>query len=137
MPPFVINELKFFASCFRVLSRMAEDMITCIRCATCCLPGLSLVCDADLERWKREKRDDILHIYENRHPVWAGDHIISSENGCNQSGCPFLQSGDGGFSCSIYDTRPDVCRNFIPGSSRICPLFEELSGNDRNTDDCS
>ena len=28
------------------------------------------------------------------------------------------------FSCSIYETRPFICRNFAPGSSDLCPQYD-------------
>jgi Fe-S-cluster containining protein len=39
--------------------------------------------------------------------------------------CPFLDLQDGLFACTIYETRPRVCRHFEPGSSEICPQFRK------------
>ena len=81
-----------------------------------------MIADADaedLERWKREGRDDILRVY--RDALWVGDHFLSATTGMTIHDCPFLDFREGAFECTIYDTRPRVCRNFEPGSSAICP----------------
>ncbi|HPW68464.1 MAG: YkgJ family cysteine cluster protein [Desulfomonilia bacterium] len=96
----------------------------CSRCGKCCLADMiAYVTSEDLDRWKREDRQDILHIIENEQAVWLGDHFISSRTGRPIYGCPFLEMKDGLFACSIYETRPRVCRDYRPGSSQICPLW--------------
>ena len=98
----------------------------CRRCGTFCLADMiACASSEDLARWKRENRQDILHIIENEHAVWLGDHFISSRTGRPIYGCPFLEMKDGVFSCSIYETRPQVCRDYQPGSSRICPQYRD------------
>jgi Fe-S-cluster containining protein len=53
-----------------------------------------------------------------------GDHLVSSEDGHYLHGCPFLTwEGDHSF-CAIYNTRPQVCRDYQPGSSELCPQFK-------------
>ena len=81
-----------------------------------------MIADADAEdlaRWKREGRDDILRVY--RDALWVGDHFLSVTTGMTIHDCPFLDFRDGHFTCTIYATRPRVCRDFEPGSSSICP----------------
>ncbi len=96
----------------------------CSRCGKCCLADMiAYVTSEDLNRWKKENRQDILHIIENEQAVWMGDHFISSRTGRPIYGCPFLEVKDGLFTCSIYETRPRVCRDYRPGSSQICPLW--------------
>ena len=73
----------------------------------------------DLARWKREGRDDILRGF--RDALWVGDHFLSVTTGMTIHDCPFLDFRDGSFACTIYETRPRVCRDFVPGSSAICP----------------
>ena len=75
----------------------------------------------DLERWEREGRDDILRVY--RDALWAGDHFLSVTTGMTVRDCPFLDFREGAFACTIYETRPRVCRRFEPGSSAICPQY--------------
>lgn len=82
-------------------------------------------------RWKEEGRDDIFRLLSHEHALWAGDHLISSEDGSYIHGCIFLSFKDGRFACTIYETRPKTCRNFQPGSSEICPQFNRrISGRD-------
>ncbi|HON38573.1 MAG: YkgJ family cysteine cluster protein [Desulfomonilia bacterium] len=96
----------------------------CSRCGMCCLADMiAYVTPEDLNRWKRENRQDILHIIENEQAVWLGDHFISSRTGRPIYGCPFLEMKDGLFACSIYETRPRVCRDYQPGSSELCSLW--------------
>jgi len=37
--------------------------------------------------------------------------------------CVYLNWDGSSFFCEIYETRPLVCRNFIPGSSELCPRY--------------
>jgi len=99
----------------------------CRRCGKCCLAGFIAYADAeDLERWEREKRQDILAMIENEHAVWMGDHLISADDGHCLHGCPFLTWDGDHTLCGIYDTRPRVCRDYRPGSSEICPQYTEV-----------
>jgi len=81
-----------------------------------------MIADADAEdlaRWKREGRDDILRVYHDA--LWVGAHFLSVTTGMTIHDCPFLDFREGSFACTIYGTRPRVCRDFVPGSSAICP----------------
>lgn len=95
----------------------------CKRCGACCFVDLiAYAVEEDFERWRKEGRDDILHIIENESSVWAGDHLVSSKDGHTIERCPFLVLNDDGlYACTIYETRPAVCRNFEPGKSAMCP----------------
>ena len=100
---------------------------TCRHCGKCCLADfVAYVRDEDILRWQREGRSDILSVIEKEHAVWAGDHLISSDNGRYLRGCPFLMNKENQLLCFIYETRPAVCRNFVPASSEICPLWKPL-----------
>jgi Fe-S-cluster containining protein len=79
--------------------------------------------ESDFERWNAEGRQDILSVMEHRHLVWSGDRLISSETGISPRECPFLYSDKDKWKCSIYETRPQVCREYEPGSSELCPQF--------------
>ena len=97
----------------------------CTRCGKCCLADMiAYVTPEDLARWKRENRQDILHIIENEQAVWLGDHFISARTGRPIYGCPFLEVKGDIFTCSIYETRPKVCADYEPGSSQICPQWK-------------
>ncbi|HHO76589.1 MAG TPA: YkgJ family cysteine cluster protein [Deltaproteobacteria bacterium] len=97
----------------------------CTRCGKCCLADMiAYVTSEDLERWKKQDRQDILHIIENEQAVWLGDHFISARTGRLIYGCPFLEVEGEIFTCSIYETRPKVCADYEPGSSQICPQWK-------------
>ena len=99
--------------------------IICRRCGTCCLADMiGYVTELDIERWKAEGREDIFHIIDNEQAFWAGDHFVSARDGRELMCCPFLKWEGDQCTCSIYETRPDVCRNYEPGSSQICPLWK-------------
>lgn len=100
--------------------------VNCRRCGKCCLTNLiAYVTEADMQRWRYEKREDIFHIIEAQQGVWAGDRLVSAANGHSLYCCPFLKWDKNRYACSIYNTRPHVCREYGPGSSEICPLFHE------------
>ena len=101
----------------------------CRRCGTCCLANMAAfsgtISDDDRTRWVREGRSDILRTMETEGAVWAGDHFVSGRDGNYLHECPFLRRSEEFYICDIYQTRPQVCRDYIPGSSEICPLFEK------------
>jgi Fe-S-cluster containining protein len=98
--------------------------IPCQRCGKCCLADmLDYAAEEERERWRREGREDILQILDRHHSVWMGDHLVSADDGHTFRGCPFLEWEGGLTRCAIYETRPRVCRDFLPGSSEICPRF--------------
>jgi Fe-S-cluster containining protein len=101
-----------------------EKPLSCLRCGKCCFVDLTAYAQQnDFERWRAENRQDIVHIIEQRHLIWAGDRMISSETGDSPKECPFLCSDGSDWLCSIYETRPLVCREYQPGSSELCPQW--------------
>jgi Fe-S-cluster containining protein len=95
----------------------------CERCGKCCLADVAAYIDEeDLLRWKNEGRTDILGLVARAGGVWAGDRLISSAGG-RILGCIFFIRDGAHGSCSIYETRPRVCRNYVPGSSELCPQW--------------
>jgi len=99
--------------------------ITCKRCGKCCLSVFVPVTDEDLERWKREGKQEIFRAMEHSKSVWAGDIIISSENGKILFTCPFLRCEGTYYTCTIYEDRPTVCRQYKPGSSELCSQYKK------------
>ena len=47
--------------------------------------------------------------------------MVSSRDGNYITCCPFLDREGDLYTCTIYETRPFICRNFSPGSSDLCP----------------
>ncbi|MBN2255978.1 MAG: YkgJ family cysteine cluster protein [Deltaproteobacteria bacterium] len=98
----------------------------CRRCGTCSLANLiAFVTDEDKIGWKGEQRQDILRVLDNWDGLWAGDRLVSRTDGRQLYGCPFLKWEKNHYTCTIYETRPEVCRNYLPGSSHICPYYRE------------
>ncbi|MCU0846351.1 MAG: YkgJ family cysteine cluster protein [Spirochaetes bacterium] len=105
------------------LGRATIPSRECARCGNCCRSDMiAYVTDGDMKRWTGENRLDILQSIENSERIWAGDRIIDSR-GRRLETCSFLRAGDSGHYCGIYGTRPDICRNFMPASSELCPLY--------------
>ncbi|HOO70713.1 MAG TPA: YkgJ family cysteine cluster protein [Spirochaetota bacterium] len=97
----------------------------CTRCGSCCNADMTTFAEEnDIRRWKDEGRGDILDALSGCEKVWAGDRIVLS-SGKKLGSCPFLRRESGMSRCLIYETRPAVCRRFMPGSSRLCPQWEE------------
>jgi len=95
----------------------------CRRCGACCSVDMIAYADAaDKDRWGAEGRIDILARLDGNNVFWAGDRIISRA-GSKVNHCFYLRREDGFCSCEIYETRPRVCREYVPGSSELCPGF--------------
>jgi Fe-S-cluster containining protein len=102
---------------------------TCLRCGRCCHTYFAFyVKESDLARWRNEKRKDILEHLESREAVWAGDRFVSGASGFPVPACPFLQREGHRFSCAIYETRPQTCRDYEPGSNELCPRYFQKPG---------
>ena len=101
-----------------------EKPLSCLQCGKCCFVDFTAYArQEDYDRWRAEKRHDILAMIEHRHLTWAGDRLISADTGETPRECPFLHNAEDKWRCSIYETRPAVCREYYPGSSELCPQF--------------
>jgi Fe-S-cluster containining protein len=73
----------------------------------------------DVERWMEEGRVDILRFVSilghNNAGLPFADLWID-ERGVERSRCPFVRKvrGANRYLCSIYETRPQVCRDYVP-----------------------
>ena len=93
----------------------------CLRCGACChVDMVAYISPEDIQRWEKERRYDILA--RMRDVMWSGDRIVD-EFGVRVTSCVYLKWHGSSFLCEIYETRPMACRNFIPGSSGLCPLY--------------
>lgn len=72
----------------------------CRQCGRCCRKYGEAVRAGpeDLERWRKEKREDILEHF-------------GSGRGSGEK-CPFLRKRGSSFVCAIHKTRPEVCREY-------------------------
>lgn len=98
----------------------------CARCGKCCLTDfIAYVTEEDMLRWTQQGRSDILDTIGRERAVWMGDHLVSSDSGASLHACPFLVWQNGLHSCTIYETRPAVCRAYKPGSSELCSVWKK------------
>ena len=123
---YLLLSLGSAESCWECLTTAGQDVLPCQRCGQCCLTNfIAYASPADTERWHREGRFDIIATVAHEHAAWMGDHFVSAEDGRYLHGCPFLRWRDGLHSCSIYETRPEVCRRYQPGSSELCSQWRK------------
>ena len=97
----------------------------CRQCGACChVDMFAYITDDDIRRWEQENRFDIINHIRGTEVKWFGDIILSGQ-GIHIQSCTFLNWDGNAFCCDIYDTRPHVCRNYVPGSSALCPLYQD------------
>lgn len=89
------------------MTAMSEGLPDCMSCGLCCRKpaGPPEPYPEDIERWAAEGASAIAGRLAGRHG----------------NDCPFLVAGPG-FRCSIYPTRPLVCRHFAVGGSACLEL---------------
>jgi Fe-S-cluster containining protein len=107
----------------------------CTNCGRCCTNesymGNLQATGADVRRWRRQGRYDILHFAEIMGPPqdpWADLWIDQSGD---RERCPFVRKvrGQNRYMCTIYDTRPKVCRNYTPWApTTICEVVWHEKG---------
>lgn len=96
----------------------------CQQCALCCETYPIDVAYSDVVRWRFSARRDILQevSFINNYPEkgYAGFYVEKTLHN-PKIPCPFLQDS----LCSIYDTRPLVCKDFpLSHDKTSCPSFE-------------
>jgi Fe-S-cluster containining protein len=87
-----------------------KDDTRCLCCGDCCreFGGHLNACRSDLERWRREGRDDLLCRVNRLGWIW-----VDPETGHLLDPCPFLRpAGDDTTLCDIQETKPAMCRDY-------------------------
>lgn len=82
----------------------------CACCGRCCeyFGGHLNATPHDLERWKREGRDDLLARVNRLGWIW-----VDPQSGRLEAPCPFIgKNADNRGLCLIHDTKPDICRDY-------------------------
>lgn len=99
------------------------EVFDCLTCGACCFqrPGTILVEAADLVRWKRIGREDILSRLEPGH-FGLMAFQMSSQGACVHHGTPSEPH-----ACQIYDVRSETCIKFEAGSQQ-CREFRRERG---------
>lgn len=101
---------------FRRIGEEIEEQIDCTVCANCCRVASVQVSDRDVAKLSKT-------LGITRQKFIAEYTVINDTEGTRdlrrtESGCVFLSGND----CTIYDDRPDICRNFphvVRGEGRI------------------
>jgi Fe-S-cluster containining protein len=100
----------------------------CSQCGRCCLMlGAEITAtQEDVARWVKEGRQDILRyadVYENL----GADLWFSPKTGDEIGRCPFVRKhpNRNTYFCKIYDTRPQVCRDYEPFSGEHNDVCED------------
>ena len=101
---------------FRRIGEEIEEQIDCTVCANCCRVATVEVSGRDIDRLAKAlgiKRQKFIDEYTVKNEEEGTVDLRRTE-----SGCVFLDGND----CTIYDDRPDICRNFphvVRGEGRI------------------
>lgn len=111
-------------------------MKACTQCGRCCtnprFMGSLQATGDDILRWQVEGREDILaYAVILGHPDDPfADLWVSPRTGEEASRCPFVRKirGQDKYTCTIYDTRPQVCRDYPQHVSHMrsvdCEMLE-------------
>ncbi|GAB4209317.1 MAG: hypothetical protein OHK0013_28610 [Sandaracinaceae bacterium] len=104
-----------------------DDALDCLACGACCRTGYDgriLVPAADLVRWKRLGREDLLAKLQPGH---FGEMAFATtpDGACVHLGVPGAPN-----ACAIYEIRGTTCREFERGSWQ-CREFRRDFGVDR------
>jgi Fe-S-cluster containining protein len=104
----------------------AFEKIDCLNCANCCKTTSPIFRDKDIERLSKHFRikpgqliADHLHLDGDQ------DYVL------NSAPCPFLDEDN---SCSVYDARPNACREY-PHTNRK-KMVQILTLTETNVDVC-
>ncbi|MHB8110755.1 MAG: YkgJ family cysteine cluster protein [Syntrophorhabdaceae bacterium] len=109
----------------RLMPDSITNHFTCRRCGACChVDMMAYVRPEDFTRWEKEGRHDIIARMRNNEIVWAGGRIVN-KSGTAVRTCFYLDWDTSRFFCQIYNTRPMVCREYVPGSTLLCPLYRK------------
>jgi hypothetical protein len=101
---------------FRRMAEEIEDQIDCRACANCCRVAETDLAEREIDRLARAvgaTRTEFIERYTTRSD---DDNTLILRR--NEHGCVFLDGND----CTIYEDRPDTCRNFphlVRGSGSI------------------
>lgn len=84
--------------------------IRCLCCGECCedFGGHLHASTSDLERWRREGRDDLLARVNRLDWIW-----VDPETKGLLERCPFIvKVSEQKSICGIQETKPDICRAY-------------------------
>lgn len=94
----------------RILNHEEKRETRCLCCGECCeaFGGHLNASRSDLERWRREGREDLLSRVNRLGWIWVDPLTKQPEKRC-----PFLDRSESEtVLCLINDTKPDMCRAY-------------------------
>ena len=107
--------------------------LNCQSCAGCCLafepaPPVTVpltVADVDRLSKRQRRRWVVRREFKGRNGYWFA---LVAVPGADRFGCPALRGGaETGWTCTIYDHRPAICRAF-PVGGQECRRTREMEG---------
>jgi Fe-S-cluster containining protein len=120
-------------------------MKPCTRCGKCCtnieFMGNLSATEEDVRRWDDQGRWDIMRYVSVLPPLppWFpkgtgaafpyADLWVDTENNDDEKlRCPFVRKdrNQNTYRCTIYEIRPQVCRDYVPFSGKRNDICEEV-----------
>lgn len=108
------------------------DDLDCVTCGACCVSDYNAVdyvhlTDFDLDQLTDEDHRLLVYVEDGfGKPLCSIKTVTDSHGNCR---CKALRGEVGDrVSCSIYEQRPTVCRQFSPGSSECSAAREQMFG---------
>ena len=104
----MLNALKDWLYRDRPPAPLQEKSCAC--CGRCCefFGGHLHASARDLDRWRREGREDLLCRVNRLGWVWVDPQTMTLVDPC-----PFIDRSHGDkVYCGIHDTKPDICRDY-------------------------
>ena len=127
---------KMYSAAKRIVLAQADpdlESVDCDRCkeATCCRDYNVLLSDEDIESLRLSTpRDVFLEKYADPGVDWAGEyeHQLKCDEDKVGEKCIFLKRDDlDRMRCSIYNNRPQICRDF---DMAVCDDFDSIEEED-------
>lgn len=91
-------------------TRREKQETRCACCGSCCeaFGGHLNASRTDMERWRKQGRKDLLDRVNRLGWIWVDPQTKQPEQTC-----PFIErTGPDTACCSIYETRPAICRDY-------------------------
>lgn len=92
----------------------------CSGCGNCCSRLLPM----------SQKEVDVIHRYINKHGIKECKHLLPVARPVIDMTCPFRDNDNN--VCTIYEVRPEICKQFICDSEKRAKCNRKLYGQTRN-----
>jgi len=98
---------------------VAPTSLDCMLCGACCFDNKVVLDEQDIARWQIAKRADLLKRTSRR----EGLRLLPLARTENRP-CIYLED----LKCTIYEHRPNMCRDFPAGTEQCFTSREDLYG---------